>query len=100
MNPRNPTPGTQHPKPARQAWIIAKSELRRAFFMKRAFWVYGLALLPSVIFFGHGIEAKLRRDRLSSGGLVQPALIDSARKGEKDGEVLKRLGRPGTDQRW
>ena len=31
---------------ARQAWTIAKIELRRVFFAKRSFWVYGLALLP------------------------------------------------------
>jgi len=35
---------------ARQAWTIAKVELRRAFFAKRALWVYGLALLPALIF--------------------------------------------------
>ena len=33
-----------------------KIELRRVFFAKRSFWVYGLALLPSLIFFGHGLE--------------------------------------------
>ena len=42
-----------------QAWTIAKIELRRAFFAKRSFWVYGLALLPSVMFFGHGLDATL-----------------------------------------
>ena len=65
----------------KQAWTIAKIELRRAFFSKRAFWVYGLALFPAVIFFGHGIEVKIRRDRLSAHGLTPPALIDSASKG-------------------
>ena len=34
---------------ARQAWTIARIELRRAFFAKRSFWVYGLALLPAEI---------------------------------------------------
>ena len=42
-----------------QAWTIAKIELRRAFFAKRSLWVYALALLPAVIFFGHGLDAKL-----------------------------------------
>ena len=28
---------------ARQAWTIARIELRRVFFAKRSFWVYGLA---------------------------------------------------------
>ena len=39
---------------ARQAWAIARIELRRVFFAKRSLWVYPLALLPAVIFFGHG----------------------------------------------
>ena len=55
---------------ARQAWTIAKIELRRAFFAKRSLWVYALALLPAVIFFGHGLEAKFRSDRLARRGLT------------------------------
>jgi hypothetical protein len=61
---------------ARQAWTIAKIELRRAFFAKRSFWVYGLALLPSVIFFGHGLDAKFRSERLARRGVITPALMD------------------------
>lgn len=76
-----PPPAIRFPKPVKQAWTIAKIELRRAFFSKRAFWVYGLALFPAVIFFGHGIEVKIRRDRLSARGLTPPALIDSVTKG-------------------
>ncbi len=67
---------------ARQAWTIAKVELRRAFFAKRALWVYGLALLPALIFFGHGLDVKLRGERLARRGLAQPALMDSIREGE------------------
>jgi F5/8 type C domain len=79
---------------ARQAWTVAKIELRRAFFAKRSFWVYGLALLPSVIFFGHGLEAKFRSERLARRGVIAAALIDSAREGESMDEVKKRLGKP------
>jgi hypothetical protein len=79
---------------ARQAWTIAKIELRRAFFAKRSFWVYGLALLPSVIFFGHGLDAKFRSERLARRGLITPALMDSIRDGESADEVKKRLGKP------
>jgi F5/8 type C domain len=84
----------------KQAWTIAKLELRRAFFSKRAFWVYGLALLPSIIFFGHSIEVKIRRDRLSRHGLVSPALINGVQKGETDEDLMKRLGTPAQDRRW
>lgn len=79
---------------ARQAWTIAKIELRRAFFAKRSFWVYGLALLPSVIFFGHGLDAKFRIERLTRRGVISPALIESVRDGESVDEVKKRLGKP------
>jgi hypothetical protein len=84
---------------AKQAWTIAKIELRRVFFAKRSFWVYGLALLPSVIFFGHGVDAKLRSDRLSRRGLIAPALMDSVREGESADDVKKRLGKPA-EERW
>jgi hypothetical protein len=79
---------------ARQAWTIAKIELRRVFFAKRSFWVYGLAFLPSLIFFGHGLDAKLRIDRLARHGVITPALMDSIRDGESADEVKKRLGKP------
>jgi hypothetical protein len=79
-------------------WTIAKIELRRAFFARRSFWVYGLALLPSLIFFGHGVDAKLRSERLARRGLIPPALMDSVREGESAEEVKKRLGKPGEER--
>ncbi len=84
---------------ARQAWTIAKIELRRVFFARRSFWVYGLALLPSLIFFGHGLEAKFRSERLARRGLIAPALMDSVREGEPAEDVKKRLGKPA-EERW
>jgi hypothetical protein len=84
---------------ARQAWTIARIELRRVFFAKRSFWVYGLALLPSVIFLGHGIDVKTTRERLARGGLTPPALMDSIREGESLENVKKRLGPPAAE-RW
>src|SRR5262245_59521575 len=83
----------------RQAWTIAKIELRRAFFAKRSFWVYGLALLPSVIFFGHGLDAKFRTERLARRGVITPALMDSIQDGESADAVKKRLGKPA-EERW
>jgi len=84
---------------ARQAWTIAKIELRRAFFAKRSFWVYGLALLPSVVFFGHGLDAKFRSERLARRGVISPALMDSIQDGESADAVKKRLGKPA-EERW
>jgi hypothetical protein len=83
----------------RQAWTIAKIELRRVFFARRALWVYGLALLPSIIFFGHGVEAKLRGERLARRGLAAPALVDSVREAEPVDDVRKRVGTPA-QERW
>ena len=67
---------------ARQAWTIARTELRRAFFAKRGLWVYALALLPAIVFFGHGLDAKWDIERLSRRGLTDPALMNSVQKGE------------------
>ncbi len=85
---------------AKQAWTIAKIELRRAFFSKRAFWVYGLALFPSFIFFGNSLQAKFRRMSLSANGLTKPALIDTIRTGETAEAVLQRVGKPALDMEW
>jgi hypothetical protein len=84
---------------ARQAWTIAKIELRRAFFAKRSLWVYGLALLPSVIFFGHGLDVKIRREMIARRGVINPALMDSMREGESADDIKKRLGKPA-EERW
>ena len=82
---------------ARQAWTIARTELRRAFFAKRALWVYALALLPAAIFFGHGLDAKWRIERLSRNGLTDAALMNSVQKGEALADVKARLGKPARE---
>jgi hypothetical protein len=79
---------------ARQAWTIARIELRRAFFAKRGLWVYALALLPAVIFLGHAIDVKTTQDRLSRRGVTPPALLDSVGRGETLDAVKGRLGQP------
>jgi ABC-type transport system involved in multi-copper enzyme maturation permease subunit len=84
----------------KQAWTIAKIELRRAFFSKRAFWVYGLALFPSIIFLGHSVQVKFRRASLSSQQFTAPSLIDSIRTGESADAILQRLGKPPSDTQW
>jgi hypothetical protein len=79
---------------ARQAWTIARTELRRAFFAKRGLWVYVLALLPALIFFGHGVDVKTDRSRLSRGGLTDAAVMNTFQKGEKLETVRARAGKP------
>ncbi|MCU0257355.1 MAG: hypothetical protein MUF60_11515, partial [Vicinamibacterales bacterium] len=84
---------------ARQAWTIAAVELRRAFFAKRALWVYGLALLPTLMFFGHGVAMKYRGAELARRGVTQAVLLDSVRDGEALADVKQRLGKPA-EERW
>jgi len=84
----------------RQVWIVARLEARRAFFSKRALWVYLLALFPSVIFIGHGIDVKLRRERWAAQGLTPAAVIDSFQKGDTEKQVLARASKTLYDRRW
>lgn len=79
---------------------IAKIELRRAFLSKRALWVYLLALFPAVMFFGHGMDVRMKRDRWSSRGLTPAAAIDSVTAGATEEEVVQRIGRPVWDRKW
>jgi len=83
---------------ARQAWTIARTELRRAFLARRGLWVYALALLPAIVFFGHGVDAKWRTERLSRNGLTDPALMNSVQKGEAIESVRARLGKPAAER--
>lgn len=85
---------------ARQAWTIARIELRRVFFARRGLWVHALALLPALIFFGHGLEVTLRIDSLARGPLTDPILLDSAREGSAVEDVKARLGEPARDRTW
>jgi len=87
------------PERARQAWTIAKIELRRAFFARRGLWVYALAALPALVFFGHAVDMKLDIQRLTRRGLTDPALINSIQPGEKLEAVKARLGKPA-EERW
>ena len=83
---------------ARQAWTIARTELRRAFFAKRGLWVYALAILPALIFFGHGVDVKTDHARLARGGLTDGALMATAQKGERLEAVKARLGKPAAER--
>jgi len=83
-----------------QIWIIAKLEMRRAFFSKRALWVYLLALFPAVIFIGHGISVKMQRDEYAGKAVVSAAVLDRMAVGSTDTEVLAAAGKPLMDRSW
>jgi hypothetical protein len=84
----------------RQFLTVARLEAKRAFFSRRALWVYLLALFPAAIFFAHGVTVKIQRDRLGSRGVTLSALLDSVREGETDTQVVARLGKPAGDFAW
>ena len=82
----------------RQVWTIARLQLGRVFFSKRSFWVYLLALFPSIIFLGHGIDVKLRQQRWGSRA-ISPSILQSIREGDTAEQVIERAGRPIDDFR-
>lgn len=82
----------------RQAWTIARIELRRAFLSKRGLWVYALALLPAFAFTGHALDVTWRQQRLARGGVTEPALLAGVREGESIDAVIARLGEPAEDR--
>jgi hypothetical protein len=84
----------------RQVWSVARLEARRAFFSKRALWVYLLALFPAALFFGHGLTVKIMRDRYMAHGVTPAALLDSVQQGDSERWVLERLGKPIHDFAW
>ena len=81
----------------RQAWTITRIELARAFFSKRAFWVYALALFPSLIFLGYHAQVKFRTISFSSAGKITPAQMDGIGTGETVEAVVERLGKTTHD---
>ena len=83
----------------RQAWMIAKLELRRVFLAKRSLWVYLLALFPVLIFTGHGIDVKLDQKRWS--GRITPAtVLESIQRGDSEEDVIRRAGDPVSSRRF
>ena len=78
---------------ARQAWTIARLELRRVFFSKRSFWIYLLALFPALIFFIYATHIKLIQSQWA-GRQIDAALLEAVREGDTDEEVLRRVGEP------
>ena len=83
-----------------QIWIIAKLEIGRAFFSRRALWVYLLALFPAVIFLAHGIDVTYKKQRWTARGVSSAALLDSFQTGATDTEIRDKVGEPNSDRKW
>ena len=83
-----------------QIWVITKLEIGRAFFSRRALWVYLLAIFPAVIFIGHGIKIRYERDRWTSKGIVATAVLNSISQGMTPDDVLAKVGEPVMKREW
>lgn len=83
----------------RQALLIARMEIGRAFFSRRAFWVYGLALFPMIPFLGHGLNVSWQRKNWA-GSAITRELMDTVSEGQSLEEVRKRLGPSQRERRW
>lgn len=84
----------------KQGWAITKIELRRAFFSKRAFGIYILALFPSLIFFLYGLNMRFDVRAFDAMGRITPAQMDAIQKGETIDAVLARFGESPKDHQW
>ena len=84
----------------RQGWAITKIELRRAFFSRRIFGIYLLALFPSLIFFLYGLNLRLDVRTFDAMGRITPAQMDAIQKGETIDAVLARLGKSPKGFEW
>ena len=76
---------------SRQIVTIARLEMSKAFFSKRGLWVYLLALFPAVIFLGHGLDVKWKKQRWSER-ITDRALMETAHVGDSASDVRMRLG--------
>lgn len=81
----------------RQAWTITRIELGRAFFSKRAFWVYALAIFPSLIFLGYNAQVKFQAMSFSNVEKITPAQMDGVEIGETDEAIIERIGKTPRD---
>lgn len=82
----------------KQAWTIARLEMRRAFFSKRSFWIYILALFPAFIFCGRAIELTYKQQRYQSRGVITAREMDSIATGENIEALVRRLPKTVEDR--
>ncbi len=84
----------------RQAWIIARLELKRLLLSRRGLWVYGLALLPSLLFLIHGVDVRYRLAQARRGGAARArgARVDA--NGHDRGSGDRRSRKSPEDRKW
>ena len=83
--------------PGQQIWMIAKLELGRVFFSRRSFWVYLLAIFPTVIFLGHALDFSLKAKQWGGDRKTSAEALNQVQTGMTDEKVLQLLGKPIND---
>ena len=84
----------------RQVLTVARLEGRRAFFSKRAWWVYVLAFFPALLYLVNGSHIISMRARYVASGITPAAALDSIPEKVTEQEVRARLGKPVEDREW
>ena len=85
-----------------QVIAVLRLEIRKSFFSRRGWWIYLLAAIPFLIFFGHAVQTKFdgqRAQRMQTEGTTAEKLrrIESGMKVE---DLKKLLPNPTTYQQW
>jgi ABC-type transport system involved in multi-copper enzyme maturation permease subunit len=83
-----------------QIWIIARLEIRRAFFSRRALWVYLLALFPAALFLGRAASVHYDRREYAAKPATPAAILDRLPAGTTDKDALAAAGPPIRDRQW
>jgi len=81
----------------KQMLKLSRLEVGQAFFNKRAWWVYLLALFPTAIFLVQAFVIRYEHNFFARRGFVAPALIDSVGEGATEEQVRARLGSPARE---
>ncbi|MFN9753819.1 MAG: hypothetical protein ACK55L_00270, partial [bacterium] len=71
-----------------QIAIIARLEIRRAFFSRRALWVYLLALFPAALFLGRGVSVNYDRREYAAKPATPAVVLDRLPVGPTDAAAL------------
>lgn len=80
----------------KQIAAVLRLEIRKSFFAKRGLWIYLLAAIPLLIWGGHALEMKFKRERMhntASEGATREKLL-SIKQGMTKEQVAAILPRP------
>jgi len=84
---------------------VIRLEMKKTFFAKRGLWVYGVALLPVLLFFGYTVANARQRDRSAqltrrNEKLLTYQDLKAIQSGMTGEEVIAMLGRPPIRFHW